>query len=65
MEHELLALIKSHTHSMDMIYQIRVGDLLENGEIKGVGQEQVVNIVADSVDYGKVQAFTFESQIYV
>jgi hypothetical protein len=50
MGHDSLALIESDTHSMDMIYQIRVRDLLEDGEVKGVGQKQVVKIVADLID---------------
>jgi tRNA A22 N-methylase len=42
-----MAFVKNRPYTSDMIDDIRIADLLENGQINGVGQKQVIQLIAD------------------
>ena len=42
-------LVKRDTHAPDMLNHIGVADVTQNGQIDGIGQQQVVEFVHDLV----------------
>ena len=43
-----MLLIKRDTNSLDMLEDVGVGDVAEDGEVNGVGEEQIVKFIHDA-----------------
>ena len=48
-----------------MINQVRLFDMVIQGKIKGIRQEQIIQVKADFIEDGKVEVLASQSQINI
>ena len=48
-----------------MIDQVRLFDMVIQGKIKGIRQEQIIQVKADFIEDGKVEVLASQSQINI
>ena len=58
-------LIKKGTDLLDMLNQIRIGNIFKDGEIKHVGEQQVIQFIVDFTQLQEGQILADEGQVNI